>query len=135
MKINYKINSTSISFFLLLALGLLSPSNLVSVPLDLSIQASAAILMNAETGAILYEKNAHSLKYPASVTKIATAAYALKVARNRLDAMVVASSEAIATISSEARKRSNYTVPSYWLEHDTSHMGIKRGEELSLRTL
>ncbi|MFW0860662.1 MAG: D-alanyl-D-alanine carboxypeptidase family protein [Dethiobacter sp.] len=36
------------------------------------IQAPAAILINGRTGEVLWEKNAHALKYPASTTKILT---------------------------------------------------------------
>jgi len=36
------------------------------------IQAPSAILINGRTGEVLWEKNAHELKYPASTTKILT---------------------------------------------------------------
>lgn len=40
--------------------------------------ANAAIVMDASTGQILYEKNAHDKKYPASITKIMTAMLAIE---------------------------------------------------------
>lgn len=40
--------------------------------------ANAAIVMDAATGQILYEKNAHEKKYPASITKIITTIIALE---------------------------------------------------------
>lgn len=40
--------------------------------------ANAAIVMDASTGQILYEKNAHEKKYPASITKIITTIIALE---------------------------------------------------------
>lgn len=40
--------------------------------------ANAAIVMDASTGQVLYEKNAHEKKYPASITKIITTIIALE---------------------------------------------------------
>lgn len=40
--------------------------------------ANAAIIMDAATGQILYEKNAHERKYPASITKIMTTMLAIE---------------------------------------------------------
>ena len=37
------------------------------------IKAKSAILINADTGRILYEKNSHEKLYPASMTKMLTA--------------------------------------------------------------
>lgn len=108
---------------------------LQATPLPLTVHAESAILMNADTGAILYEKNAHTLRYPASTTKIAAAAYTISIAEKKLDTVVVAEQDAVASISEEAKKRSNYTVPAYWLVPGGTHMGIKRGEALSLRDL
>lgn len=53
-------------------------SRLANTTLQVDISAKAAILMNAETGAVLYEKNAYLPLYPASITKIITALYALE---------------------------------------------------------
>lgn len=43
-----------------------------------AVGAEAAILMDAETGAILYSKNIHQQEYPASTTKILTALIAIE---------------------------------------------------------
>ncbi len=43
-----------------------------SWPESPEIEAGSAILIDADTGAILYEKNAHEKSYPASTTKILT---------------------------------------------------------------
>lgn len=108
---------------------------LLAAPLTLEVSAESAILINADTGVILFEKQAHIPQYPASITKIATAAYTLKTKSDFLDTLVLAEQDAIATISEEARRRSNYTVPAYWLVPDGTHIGIKKGEEMSLRDL
>lgn len=103
--------------------------------LALSVNAEAAILMNADTGVILYEKNAHSLHYPASITKIATAIYALETVSDKMDVMIAADQDCIGTVTEEALRKSNYTMPAYLLIPDGSHIGIKKGELLSLRDL
>jgi len=103
--------------------------------LSVPVSAQAAILINAETGAVLYEKNAGVPLYPASITKVATALYMLKVQGENLEPLVAAEHDSVASISEEAKKRANYTLPSHWLETGASHIGIKRGERLSLNDL
>lgn len=119
---------------LFLTLGICH-SILYAESLSLSVSAESAILMNADTGVILYEKNSHVERYPASITKVATALYALKVQGHALDHSVAAEHESIATITDEARRRSNYTLPPFWLTTDGTHIGIKKGEVLSLKDL
>ena len=38
----------------------------------LAVNAKAAVLVDPDTGEILYEKNAHAHNYPASITKVMT---------------------------------------------------------------
>lgn len=109
--------------------------NLEAEELKISVQAESAILMNAETGAILFQKNPHEIRFPASTSKIATASFALKKAGSQLEVMVTAQKDALATIKQEERNRSNYTLPAYWMTTDAAHMGIKAGETMSLRNL
>ncbi|MGP1488925.1 MAG: D-alanyl-D-alanine carboxypeptidase, partial [Peptoanaerobacter stomatis] len=47
-------------------------------PTQEEISGEAAILMENETGKILYEKNAYKKMYPASTTKVMTALLALE---------------------------------------------------------
>lgn len=108
---------------------------LEAAPLELSIEAQGAILINGETGAILFEKNADNLFFPASITKIATALYVLNTASNRLDEKVIAKADALASISPSAKRESRYRAPSHLLETDGTHIGIKRGEEFRLYDL
>jgi D-alanyl-D-alanine carboxypeptidase (penicillin-binding protein 5/6) len=106
-----------------------------SFPLDISVGAEEAILMNARTGQILFEKNAQKPAYPASTTKIATALLALYKFREKLDTVFVAEKEALASITPQAKLQSHYRSPPYWLETDSTHIGIKRGEEMKLSDL
>lgn len=103
---------------------------LKSGQLDVVTRARSAILMNAETGAVLYEKHAHIPAYPASTTKIATVLYVLD---NQIDL------NQRATVSRECLKgkpvQGKEAVPAHWLESDGSMMGLKLGEVLTLDTL
>lgn len=108
---------------------------LAARPLQVQVAAEAALLMNADTGAILYEKNAHDLYYPASITKIATAAYVLSGTNAALNEKITADQDAVGSVTEDAKRRSNYTLPSYWLVPGASHMGIKKGEVLTLKDL
>lgn len=104
-------------------------------PLKISVKSEAAILINADTGAILFEKNAHKQFQPASITKIAAALVALKKAEDKLDVLVTPDPDALITVTEESKVRSNYKGPAYWLVSDGKHMGIKKGEKMSLRDL
>lgn len=106
-----------------------------SAPINVSVSAEAAILINADTGAILYEKNAYQSYHPASITKVATAAYALKLCGSDLDVVVNAHQDCVVSVTSAAKRKSQYTLPSHWLEPGGTHIGIKKGEELTLKDL
>lgn len=103
--------------------------------LEVNLISDAAILINAETGAILFEKNSSQKFYPASITKIATALYALNQVGNDLELDVEAKAEAIASILPSAKRKSNYKMPSHWVEVASNHIAIKKGEVLSLKSL
>ncbi len=104
---------------------------LFSKPLQIEVQAKSAILMNADTGAVLYEKNSHSQLFPASTTKIATAIYVLEKTDD-LSRVVQVSAE---SMKYKPSKGDWSSVPSYWHEWDGTKMGIQLGEQLSIETL
>lgn len=81
-----------------------------------SVSAPYAILTDAKTGVVLYEKNAHTKAYPASTTKVMTAILALE--NGNLDDMVSVSFNAVNSIS-----------------YDSSKAGLFEGESFSLREL
>ncbi len=73
-----KLISTILFFALLLPLPLLAAGeDTVSAP-SFNLYAGAAVLMDAESGRILYEKNAHQIMPMASTTKIMTCILALE---------------------------------------------------------
>lgn len=57
------------------------------------VSAQSAVVMEASTGALLYEKNAHDRLYPASITKIMTTLVALE--NSTMDEIVTYSNEAL----------------------------------------
>ena len=62
-------------------------------PSSVDTACSAAIVMEAETGAILYEKNIDAQFYPASITKVLTALLAIE--NSNLSDVVTFSSDAV----------------------------------------
>ena len=86
----------------------------VEWPSDISISADGGILMDINSGAVLFEKNSHEPYYPASITKILTA---LIVIENcGLDETVTFSNTAVNT-----------------LEPNSSILGARTGDTLSVR--
>ncbi len=77
------------------------------------VNANSAILMEAETGAILYAKNIHEKEYPASITKILTCLIAAE--RCSLDEWVTFSYSAV------------HDTP--W---DSNHIAMDVGEKLTM---
>lgn len=86
----------------------------VSWPQGPSVTAEAAILLEANTGTILYAKNIHEQHFPASTTKILTALIAMEEAD--MDDMVEYSLDAVNSIN--------------WRED--SNIGIKPGEAITM---
>jgi len=119
--------------FVFLSLSLIF--SIAAEPLKFEIKGEAAILMNADTGVVLFDYHSSVLKYPASTTKMATALYALKLRGQELDLSITAEQDSLATMSQDAKRKSNYKVPAYWLEPDGMHIGIKKGEILTLHQL
>lgn len=90
-------------------------NNVENWPLGPAIGAYAAILMDAETGTILYEKNAYELMYPASTTKLMTCLLAMESKTADLNDYVPFSYDAVMSIP--------------W---DGSNMGINVGDKMTL---
>jgi serine-type D-Ala-D-Ala carboxypeptidase (penicillin-binding protein 5/6) len=104
-------------------------------PFMVDIASSYAIMINQETGAVLYAKGANERIYPASTTKIATALYSYKFLKNRLDEMVTIQPSMIGTVSTAQRVKSDFKLPTHWIEVGGSHIGLKKNEQMSIRDL
>ena len=84
-----------------------------SLPKAPSVTAESAIIMEASTGLVLYEKNSKAAKYPASITKILTTL--LAVENSSLNDTVTFSRDAV-----------------FGVDLDSSRIGIDVGEKLSM---
>lgn len=82
-------------------------------PSGKSISAAAAIVMELNTGTILYKKNINEKHYPASITKIMTTLLCLENAS--LDDTVTFSYKAVHSI-----------------EYGSSHIGVVEGEQIRM---
>ena len=92
-----------------------------TLPEDPDIQAKAALLIDANTGAVVYAKNEHQELYPASLTKIMTALLTLEAVeegRLSLDQELTATESALSGLSA-----------------DGSSANIKVGEIMSVENL
>lgn len=100
-------------------------------PLEIEVSARAALLMNAETGAVLYEKSGYAPAYPASLTKVATALYILEKKPEDLSSLAEVTEECLRLRSFQNGSLSSL----YGLEKEGSTMGLKLGEKVSLDAL
>ena len=103
----------------------------IAKPLHVEVTASSLMLMNADTGAILYEKNGHISAYPASTTKIATALFILDEKKPPWDRMLTVSEESLKM--KPLNKKGDY--PLHWWDADGTRMWLKAGEILSVEML
>lgn len=82
-----------------------------------AIRSEAYIVIDAETGQILLEHNSRQREYPASITKILTAALTLEHGGD-LDSLVTMTDEAVWSVG-----------------RDTTHIALMPGEEVPVRSL
>ncbi|PKM65222.1 MAG: hypothetical protein CVU95_16290 [Firmicutes bacterium HGW-Firmicutes-2] len=105
---------TTVTIFIIMGLNPSKTSHLsyATVPPP-SIVAEGAVLMDGDTGQVLYEKNAHKTFYPASITKLMTAL----VASRSLDPSDTITFSRNAVLS---------------IEFGSSHIGMREGETISV---
>ena len=93
-------------------------SNLMNTASDaasaLTLDAQSAILIDASTGTVLYEKDSDAKHYPASITKLMTVLLALEY--GNLDETITFSHDAVFSI-----------------EPGSSHIAIDEGEQITMR--
>nr|WP_248734633.1 D-alanyl-D-alanine carboxypeptidase family protein [Neobacillus rhizosphaerae] len=80
---------------------------------QLPLKSEGAVLLDSDTGAVLYAQNADEKMYPASLTKIATAIYAIE--KGNLDSIVTVSANAV--------------------NQDGTRVYLNEGEQVSLKKL
>lgn len=86
----------------------------VDWPDNISVQADGAILMDGDTGTILWGQNIHNQYFPASITKVMTAL--LVIENCKLDDTVTFSHDAVFNV-----------------ESGSSNAGINEGDQLSVK--
>lgn len=115
---------------------LLSIFSLGAARLEFTCRGEAALLINLHTGKQLYAYRSDRQMHPASTTKIATALYFLKLKGDALDQSVRAQHDALASLTVAQKKSMNYAANgAYAQEPGGTHIGLKVGEEMSLRDL
>lgn len=92
--------------------GTATPSPTLPVP---TVHAEASVLIEAESGRILYEHNADKWMHPASTTKMVTLLTALKLRGTRMDEMA--------------------TITPYATSMEPSVLGVRVGDELPLQAV
>ena len=98
------------------------------------IHSGAAILMDVETGTILYEKNGEKVCPPASITKLASMLYALQFGID-LDTKICVPKECLVSLPRKERKEKGTSIPAYLLQSDGTTIYINEGEYLTYRDL
>jgi len=112
-------------FFLFLTISFLHAT------LVIDIESPSAFLVNETNGKVIFKKNASQKMYPASCTKMAFALYAIKYHQNIFNKKLICSQNALKAMPESQKSKNNFAnVPSYVLETDASHMGLKVGEEM-----
>lgn len=94
---------------------------------QMQIYSEAAILIEQKTGKILYEKNIHDRKYPASTTKILTAILAIE--NCNLDEMATASQGAIEALKDGYTKANIQVGESFTIDQLIAVMMIQSANE------
>ncbi len=103
--------------------------------LEVQVETPYAILINAKTGHVLYDKKSKESIYPASTTKIASVLYILKNATPRLNETVICSDDALRMVSEEVKREKGDLLPPYILELDGTSMNLRRSEKVLLKDL
>ncbi|MBQ3549330.1 MAG: D-alanyl-D-alanine carboxypeptidase [Oscillospiraceae bacterium] len=93
------------ALFFALALTLLSCVTPAFAVEDITIDATAVLLLDGESETVLFEKNAHERRYPASTTKIMTALLVVEAINRgelRLEQPITASLNAVSSLPDDA---------------------------------
>ena len=113
--------------------------NLFVIPLfgsySVSSNIESAVIVNCETGRILFEKKSHNKSFPASVTKIATALVALDYYKVKLDDIITIEPSILKTATMSDKKKNPQAYPSYTLEPDGTSINLIPYESISMKTL
>lgn len=111
-------------------------THLFATSLNLEMVGKHVVLMNGKTGQIIFEKDGYVPTENASTTKIATALYTYHLLGDEIyTKCVTARREALASISTSAKRQSKFRCPPWWIETGSDHVGIKPGETMRVYDL
>lgn len=103
--------------------------------LDIQIASPYAVLMDAETGKVLYEKNGRARIFPASTMKIATLLYILENYPDRFEESALVYDDALHRTTEAEKYRTNFAAPPYFLEPDGTMIYLRRKERIPMKSL
>ncbi len=122
--------------FFFVALLILAPQFTFAQPLKIKVKAPYAILVDVDTGKVLYSKRGDVPAHPASTTKIGTFLYALELLGDGdLDQEVTVPAECVVKMEKRVKIENDYKIAPYWLESDGMSMDLLPGEKIPLRAL
>lgn len=98
-------------------------------PIQPATAAGSAVLIDADTGAVLYDKNSHTKAYPASITKIMTAL--LTIENCHLDEVVTFSKAAAGSVKSEDASIDTKTGEKYTVEQSLYALLLESANEVA----
>lgn len=125
----------SLSLFILCVLGAFSILEAKESLQHVKLHSQSAILMDAETGKILYQKNAFEKYPPASITKVATLVYALKKAKGEFNRYIEADWDCMGSISKAYSKKMQYNYPPHRIVLGGTHLNIHYQERFKIKDL
>lgn len=91
--------------------------------------------MDLDSGEIIYQKNAHEVLPPASITKVPVALYALKKGSKPLTSYAIADQDTMGSITKKFCLENKYRFPAHWLVLGGTHIKIHNGEKLKFGDL
>lgn len=101
-----------------------------------SLTAKHVVLINADSGRVLYEKKGDVPAFPASTTKIATILYALTCKPNGFDERITAHKDALLYVSRDEKRQKNWgKYPAYVLTTDGSQADVKINDVITFKDL
>ncbi len=109
-------------------------STIYAKHLRVNVKSETAILIDADTGKVLFEKNADKKMFPASTTKVATALFAINKLQN-LNSWIKVSKEPLKKMPKRVKVAKKYKIQPYYLEPDGTTFQLVTGEILTFRDL
>ncbi|MCI5052474.1 MAG: D-alanyl-D-alanine carboxypeptidase [Simkaniaceae bacterium] len=115
--------------------GALAITSVFGQPLKVKVKSPYAVLMDANSGKVLYSKRGDAQTYPASTTKIATLLYVVELLDGKFDDECLATSDLLKKVTGKQKIESDYAFPAYYLQPDGTSFNICSNEKLPIEAL